>query len=264
MQKTNVLPTTGTLRKIAAAAGLTLALPMLTSVGANAQELLPAPTARSLDHACPADETPRGAFRDVALNDTHGLAIDCAAAYGFVQGGPNEYDPDQYVPNGSLTRAQLASILARVIDVVDPTTLPEWDGEDQFTDVPEGDVHREAINRLASVGIVVGGAYGTPGDQFSPGGHVQRAHMATMIARLHRDLTGDEFASPGNHFNDLDGFLPEHVENINALAGAGIAVGGGAGGSARSFYPLDPIDRDQVASFVMREVDLLAELAEQE
>src|SRR3546814_4703462 len=70
--------------------------------------------------------------------------------------------------------------------------------------------------------------------------------MSSFIARAQSFLTGTPFPVPElDHFVDVVGV---HRANVNAVAGAGIAVGDGVS----RFLPRFPVRRDQVASFLAR------------
>src|SRR3546814_21144744 len=70
--------------------------------------------------------------------------------------------------------------------------------------------------------------------------------MSSFIARAQSFLTGTPFPVPElDHFVDVVG-VPR--ANVNAVAGAGIAVGDGVS----RFLPRFPVRRDQVASFLAR------------
>jgi hypothetical protein len=79
--------------------------------------------------------------------------------------------PGKYCPLASVTRAQMALFLDRVLDL--PTTSTDF-----FTD-DEGVTGEAAINRLAAAGIT-GGCGGT---KYCPGKAVTRAQMAGFLRR---------------------------------------------------------------------------------
>ncbi len=77
----------------------------------------------------------------------------------------------RYCPSASVTRAQMASFLARVLN------LPAAQA-DHFTD-DEGNMHEDAINRLADAGVGSGCAAG----RFCPDRQVSREQMAAFLHR---------------------------------------------------------------------------------
>lgn len=186
--------------------------------------------------ACPADlEQP---FSDVE-GSTHEEAIGCVAAYLITQGtGEGRYSPSELV-----TRGQMASFVFRALLLAE---VPMDIADRGFTDV-DGNVHEESINGIASVGV----ANGTSSTTFSPELLVNRAQMASFIARaLELDQPLDE---GGDAFTDDDGGT--HEANIDKLAEAGIVEGTGDG----RYEPDQPVSRASMAAFVARALDLAAE-----
>lgn len=101
---------------------------------------------------------------------THEESIDALAAAGITRGcGPTSFCPDQ-----PLTRAQMASLIARAL------LLPAADA-DTFGD-DDGSSHEPDIERIAAVGITVGCGV----NRFCPGDAVSREQVAAF---LHRALT---------------------------------------------------------------------------
>lgn len=106
-------------------------------------------------------------FDDVPAGHTHAEGIAAVAAAGITVGCA----PDRFCPNASLSRAQMASLLARALD------LP--DGVDDFADVTGDDTHAGAIAAVADAGITQGCEPG----RFCPDASVTRAQMATFLVR---------------------------------------------------------------------------------
>ncbi|HDH02793.1 MAG TPA: hypothetical protein ENH15_00940, partial [Actinobacteria bacterium] len=106
-----------------------------------------------------------------------GITVGCSAA-----------DPTLFCPGGGVTRRQMASFIARALELP-PANV------DYFTD-DDGDTHEDNINRVAEAGI----ALGIGGGLYDQGALVSRAQMASFLARAY-DLpaTGTDF------FTDDDG-----------------------------------------------------------
>lgn len=102
---------------------------------------------------------------------THEAAIDALAAAGITRG----CGPDRYCPHDRLTRAQMASLLARALD------LPAAAG-DTFRD-DDVSSHEADIERIAARGIT----RGCGPQRFCPLDPVTRGQMAAF---LHRSLRG--------------------------------------------------------------------------
>jgi uncharacterized lipoprotein YddW (UPF0748 family) len=136
---------------------------------------------RTTGHA-PA-EVPSGGFTDT---DGHIFEadIDLLASLGIVNG----VSPTRFAPDRPVTRAQMASFLARTFELGYRSPLPT--GPMPFTDVGADDTHRDAIARLVAAGI----ATGTTSTTFAPSAHVQRAQMASFVTRSANVLLTRGFA----------------------------------------------------------------------
>jgi cell division septation protein DedD len=190
---------------------LLLAIPWITE---------PAPAA--------AAETPPGqTFLDVTPGSTHAHAITEMAGAGITQGcAPRRFCPDQL-----LTRAQMASLMTRMMD------LPPQ-AVSAFTDVSPAGAHGGNIAALASLGIV----QGCGANAFCPARSVTRAQMASVLARAF------ELTPAGTHpgFSDVAGGV--HEPAIRALAEVGITLGCGGG----RFCGTQSVTRAQFASLLHR------------
>jgi len=143
--------------------------------------------------------------------------------------------PDQYCPDRDVTRGQMATFLARMLNL-------SAEGTDWFDD-NNGDVHEPAINALADLGIS-----NTCGqDSYCPDSAVTRDDMALFMVRAY-DLPASNELS----FDDVT--ANHHETEIRALAAAGITFGCGE----NVFCPDNPVNRGQMASFLIRAVDWLA------
>ena len=203
----------------------------------------PGPPARSIDSACPSGPVavPVGPYPDVPADASAARAIDCMSDWGVIGGQAD----GRFVPNGSTTRGQLASMVVRLLE---RTTRPlPAAGPGAFGD-DDGSVHEANIDRLAAAGIVGGTGPGT----FAPNAPVSRAQVATIVART-ADWVGDALPAGPDVFADDD--LSPHRSNIDAAAAAGIATGTGSA----SFSPLRDVTRAQVATFLARLADLLVD-----
>jgi hypothetical protein len=205
----------------------------------------PPPGARSLDAACPPGQVPSGGFNDTA-SSVHTASIDCLAWWDVTQGT----SATRYSPGTSVTRAQMASFLARFIDNAaergDANGLPA-DAPRAFTDVDPANPHAQAIARLADAGIVQGRGDGT----YDPSGRVTRDQMASFIRRAIEHAAGRSLPAARDTFVDDTGLV--HEESIDRLAGIGVASGVGG----FDYRPRADIRRDAMASLLMRGADYL-------
>ena len=162
-----------------------------------------------LDQECPEDG---GApFDDI---DDLQLAADagCLRGLGVTSGtGPATFSPEQPV-----TRAQTATLLARVWELLgrdcpDGGALP-------FDDVAPGSSHHDAIACLRALGITSG----TSPTTFSPGSQVSRAQFATMVARLHNLINPPPEPEPEETVPEVEPEVeepePEPAESDSAVS----------------------------------------------
>ncbi len=204
----------------------------------------PLPTARPIDSACPAGgRVPASGITDVSPASPHRRAIECVAWWGLTQPVAG-----RYFPTSSVTRAQMASFLARLLDQTDivlPTGAPDAFSDDED---PQFASHEENINRLAAAGVVAGRSSTT----FAPDEPVTRGQMATFIVRTAELVTGEALAADRSWFRDRD---PVHGTNVDRAASAGIATGFSNG----TYRPGLDVRRDQMASFLARLLALVVD-----
>ncbi len=228
------------LRKaLSTAAGvLTLTVAALTLPAAAA--VPPAP--RVIDHSCPAGQYGTMPFTDVPAGDPHADAITCVRWWAIMEA----VSGTSFVPDGVVTRGDMATFLARVITHSGgglPAQPP-----DRFPD-DDQDVHAHNIDQLAAVGIVSGRADGT----YGPDAPVRRGEMAAFLVRTYRYRTGAALSPAGDFFTDDSDSV--FSDAINSAATARF-VGGFADGTYR---PHVAITREQMATFVGRALDALVE-----
>ena len=168
-------------------------------------------------------------FCDIAGN-VHEANIEGVADRGITTGC--DVHGTAFCPEDSVTRGQMASLLARGFELP-PASI------DAFSD-DDGSVHEDNINRVAAAGI----SLGFPDGAFRPADVVTRAQMASFLRRA---MGLSEL--PGSTFSDVGGV---HEGSINAIAGAGVTVGC----APERFCPDDPVTRAQMASFLARALDL--------
>lgn len=171
---------------------------------------------------------PGGTFIDDDLN-THEGYIEAIAEIGVTSG----CEVDEYCPRDLVTRAQMASFLARALNLPVAST-------DYFTDDANSG-HEANINKLAEAGI----SLGCGGTNYCPSDAVSRGQMASFLARAFNlpSASTDYFPDDANS---------GHEGNINKIAQDGITLGCGSG----NYCPYDNVPRDQMASFIGRGLDL--------
>lgn len=170
-------------------------------------------------------------FVDVADDNAHGEAIYRLVDYGVTKG----LSPTVFNPTGSVIRDQMASFLVRVLALT---------GEDT------GDVdnHADALDLLRDRGLYVGDADGN----LLASRTLTRGQAASVLVRLIERVTGEELRHDGVTFPDV-AVGSAHEVNIAKLVESGIIKGYTDG----RFGPGDDLRREQMASILVRTIDLL-------
>jgi hypothetical protein len=201
---------------------------------------------RGYQRSCGASAQAYSPFADVRPN-AHNQAVGCLAFLG-VSEGRNTSAGRLYQPRSRMLRDQMASLVARTIDLVpnDVYRLPPASEGARFPDV-DG-VHEDNIRRLVAAEIVEGREDGT----YAPRRPVTRAQMASFVARAIEAVTGTELPRAEDPYDDLDGIV--HTENIEKLTAIGVVQGPAPGVYAPQTY----ITRQEVATMLARGLDYLA------
>ena len=232
-------------RRSLIALGAALALLPFGAGPATAQSFID-PAAPCTIPSPPADFADRGEIIPVHLPN-----VDCAVAQGIAM-GVEENGQRFYQPAKNIPRDQLASLMARAL-VAGGYELPAPQ-DTGFSDVDESSVHAPAISQLKQIGV----ALGTSDTTYAPGRPVQRDQMASFLVR------SAEFAYEGD---ELDGnvveppnfvdVLPTNVHRENIFAAVRL-IGVAEGRSDTMYNPGDFTRRDQMASFIVRFLDVTA------
>lgn len=180
---------------------------------------------------------PGGTFIDDDGN-IHEGSIEAVAARHLTR-GCNPPQNTRFCPEDSVTRAQMATFLARAVDLPPTPT-------DHFID-DEWSVHEDSINRLAEAGITRG-CNPPDNDRFCPLTEMTRGEMAAMLVRAfnYPPATADRFG-------DDDDSIFESA--IDRLAGAAITLGCNPPDNDR-YCPGAAVTRAQMASFLARALEL--------
>ena len=218
---------------------VTALLATVMAMQASAQE--EAPADRGIDTACPIAAQLLDRFLDVE-SGPHLEAINCVAFYDITQGRSVTDDGRLYAPAGSVTRGQMATFLARLVELVTEQELPI---DAAFPD--DAVVHQRNIRKLATAEIVVG----LPDGSYGPERPVTREQMASFVSRSLEWILGDDLPT-GDAFPDVAG---THEASVRKLAAAGVVTGFDDG----TYGPALPVTRAQMASFLARALDVVAE-----
>lgn len=177
-------------------------------------------------------------FRDVPPG--HVFEADVTwLAESDVTRGCNPPVNDLYCPDSPVTREQMATFLARALD------LPAG-SSGAFSDV-SSTVHRADIQALATAGITRG-CNPPANDRFCPQAPVTRGAMAAFLVRA-LGLAGDAATNP---FIDDDHSVFE--DDIRSLAAASITRGCNPPLNDR-FCPEQTVTRGEMAAFLHRAFD---------
>ena len=164
--------------------------------------------------------------------------VERLADLGITHGCATE--PARFCPEGPVTRAQMASFLARAFGLEAPEGSPEV----VFSDVGEG-VHTDSIYALAASGITVGCA-SEPEARFCPGRPTTRAQMASFLNRA-RIVSAVGSGVAVAEFEDVEGV---HAPAVAALEGLGVFEGTACGEGL--FCPGEPVRRWTMAVWLVR------------
>lgn len=151
------------------------------------------------------------------------------------------YDTGNFGPNDNVTRAQVAMMFYRLLNNPDvPVTVT-------FSDVTEDTWYAQAVQTLASLGIVEGVGNG----RFAPERAITRAEFCAIAARF-----ANSPAQGTQQFSDVAEtyWAHDYIATANAY-------GWVTGVGNNLFAPLDLISRAQAAVFVNRMTGRLADQA---
>ncbi len=209
------------------------------------EERPPPPPPTTGDRGGPSEPSPRDAapagFVDVAVGGVHSAAVDALFAAGVTEGCG--VGPLRFCPDAAVTRAQMASFLARALELRVPR-VPAG-----FVDVAVGGVHSAAVDALFAAGVTEGCGVGPL--RFCPDAAVTRAQMASFLARA---LELRVPRVPAGFVDVAVGGV--HSAAVDALFAAGVTEGCGVG--PLRFCPDAAVTRAQMASFLARALGLAA------
>ena len=152
------------------------------------------------------------------------------------------YEDGTVRPNGSISRAEVATVLFRLLK--DDVRMQNLTKDNAYSDVPDTAWYAAAVSTLSKMGVISG----YPDDTFRPNAPITRAEFAAMIARF--DETAKSADTP---FTDISGHWAE-----NAI---GKAYGNGwvAGSSKTVFCPESNLTRAETATLLNRVLHRLPE-----
>ena len=166
-------------------------------------------------------------------------SIERWSAYGIIQGSNGQFDP-----NGQLTCAQLATILAKLLKL--PAAKDAG-----FTDNTADAWYYDAINRCAAAGILNGNGDGT----VTPDAPISRERAMVMLARA---LGIEPIREPDlTKYSDAAKVAPYAQGMVAAMIEAGIV----GGVTADELAPQDNINRASTVTILDRAISTYADEA---
>lgn len=152
------------------------------------------------------------------------------------------YEDGTVRPNGSISRAEVATVLFRLLK--DDVRMQNLTKDNAYSDVSDTAWYSTAVSTLSKMGVISGYPDGT----FRPNAPITRAEFAAMIARF--DETAKSADTP---FTDISGHWAE-----NAI---GKAYGNGwvEGSSKTAFCPESNLTRAETATLLNRVLHRLPE-----
>ena len=217
--------------------------------------------------ACVGEAVADQMFADVSEGHVFRTAIDCIAYYEITKGTG---DGTTYSPSQEVTRAQMAVFIARAAEAAGVELGEVSDAG--FSDIGETwQEAQDAINRLASAGMIPSGG------AFRPGDAITRAEMATFLIGLLSKATGKVTVGSGGRVlltkgsitAEADDYFADAVaavsdpatrSSISALYELGVTNGTGPTpltdddqpGLDLFYSPDGTVDRGQMAAFITR------------
>ena len=185
----------------------------------------------------PASEPEPDRFSDVIGHWAERM-IAAAAEMGWIQG----YEDGSFRPDRSVTRAEMAVILARVLELSAQTGMAVTGFADDDAIAAWA---RAAVSALVEAGLLTGYEDGT----FRPGQTLTRAEMAVLLMRalISQGLTEwSNVAATG--FADDDAIPAWARAAVAVLAEAGLIEGDADG----SFHPHRPLTRAEAVTLMVR------------
>lgn len=167
------------------------------------------------------------------------ISIERWSSHGIIQGSNGEFDP-----NGQLTCAQLATILAKLLKL--PAAKDAG-----FTDNAANAWYYDAINRCAAAGILNGNGDGT----VTPDAPISRERAIVMLGRA---LGIEPISKPDlTKYTDAAKVAPYAQGMVAAMIEAGIV----GGVTADELAPQDNINRASTVTILDRAIDTYADKA---
>ena len=176
-------------------------------------------------------------FTDLDPNEWYHASADYVISAGLMQGAPG----NEFMPNGTVTRAQMATVLWNLNGKKNVDLLLT------YSDIPENEWYTEAIRWASSEGIVSG--YGD--GRFGPNDLITREQMAVMIYRYEQKFGSGGFTGAWSYrlpFSDVSAISEWAFEAVSWCNMKKILQGKING----TFDPSGPVLRHEMAEVLAR------------
>lgn len=186
------------------------------------------------------DSCPLGALGDLTATAWYHDGVHYCVEKGLMHG----ISADKFLPDGSVTRAQLAAILWRLEGNPAPVSTAD------FSDVADGAWYAKAVRWAAGSGVVKGYDNGNTG----PDDAVTREQMVTILYRFAQHKGYDVSAGEDTNilsFNDALTVSEYAIPAMQWACGSGM-VNGIAQEGEMFLAPKDTTTRAQIATLMMR------------
>ena len=181
------------------------------------------------------NECPSAKFIDAPAKDNWAHeGIDFCVANDYMNG----VSANVFSPAGTVTRAQLVTILYRVAG------SPATEFKGTFSDVADGQWYSAAIEWAAANGVVNGIGEG----KFAPDGEITREQIATILFRYSK---ADKVEGDLKAFPDGDTAGDFAVDGLIWAVDQGL-ITGVKNGDVTNLAPKDNATREQIAAIIMR------------
>ncbi|WP_143757698.1 S-layer homology domain-containing protein [Paenibacillus sp. FSL H7-0326] len=177
-------------------------------------------------------------FTDLSVGHWAESAVKQLAARQIVEGTTME----RFEPNRTVTRAEFAAMLARLLDL-------EGEAQADFTDVSSEQWFANEVGLAADAGIVQGYTDGS----FAPAQRITRQEMAAMIVRAYTFKTGEKPEAGDAGYTDLKGSPQWAVQAIKTAHKLGVVHGF----SADEFRPFGVGTRAESAQIMFNLANVL-------
>ncbi len=186
-------------------------------------------------------------MKDVYPKQWYYSALAACMKAGFFEGDENK----NALPNGSLTRAQLATLLYRVHESDPRVMAPKDTPAAPFTDVQQKDWFYDAVENCRVAGIITGMGDGT----FQPNATIKREDAILMIVRTLYSADELETADP-TALLAASGLTLTDFDRVSGYAKKAMALGLGTlikGDDKGALNPKSSISRAETATILYRQ-----------